>query len=264
MAWISVHESVDGPKLRRLYKYLGCSKFEAVGILNFLWFWGLNNAQKDGRVLCADKEDIGRHLFGVGAGCRLDPDFIVAGLVESGWLDDTPHGLYIHDWEVWQDQWYKAKERRENDAKRKRDVRRRGGQQSADGQEELPIGNGEEPSHDGDEGGDPPSDQPKVSKYGAEFDAFWEVYPRKIDKGEGYNKYQARRNEGYSAAELLCAAQNYALECKRKGTERQYIKHPKTFLSVNRPFLDYLPKKLPESEQADTSNPFQEYDDKGE
>ena len=45
MAWISVHESVDGPKLRNLYKKLKCSKFEAIGILNFLWFWGLNNAE---------------------------------------------------------------------------------------------------------------------------------------------------------------------------------------------------------------------------
>ena len=60
MAWISVHESVDGPKLRNLYKKLGCSKFEALGILNFLWIWGLTNAEKDGLILFADKEDIER------------------------------------------------------------------------------------------------------------------------------------------------------------------------------------------------------------
>lgn len=62
MAWISVHESVDGPKLRNLYKQLGCSKFEALGILNFLWIWGLTNAEKDGLILYADKEDIERYL----------------------------------------------------------------------------------------------------------------------------------------------------------------------------------------------------------
>lgn len=73
MAWISVHESIDGPKLRNLYKQLGCSKFEATGILNFLWFWGLTNAERDGLILYAEKEDIERYLYGVGAGCVLDP-----------------------------------------------------------------------------------------------------------------------------------------------------------------------------------------------
>ncbi len=40
MAWISVHDHVDGKKLRRLSKMLDCSKAEALGVLNFLWFWG--------------------------------------------------------------------------------------------------------------------------------------------------------------------------------------------------------------------------------
>jgi len=119
MAWISVHESVDGPKLRNLYKRLGCSKFEAIGILNFLWFWGLNNADKNGRVLFVDREDIGRYLYGVGAGCELSPSAMVDTLIETGWLDETPEGMHIHDWEIWQDQWYKAMERRESDKRRK-------------------------------------------------------------------------------------------------------------------------------------------------
>ena len=83
MAWISVHESIDGPKLRNLYKQLGCSKFEATGILNFLWFWGLTNAERDGLILYAEKEDIERYLYGVGAGCVLDPKKIVDALFDS-------------------------------------------------------------------------------------------------------------------------------------------------------------------------------------
>lgn len=63
MAWISVHESLNGSKLRRLFKALGCSKFEATGILVFLWFWGLNNADSTGRIQYADVEDIRRELI---------------------------------------------------------------------------------------------------------------------------------------------------------------------------------------------------------
>lgn len=54
MAWVSVHQEVDGAKLRRLYKTIGCSKFEALGILNFLWFWGMKNADENGLVVDAD------------------------------------------------------------------------------------------------------------------------------------------------------------------------------------------------------------------
>ena len=54
MPWISVHQEVDGTKLRRLYRAIGCSKFEALGILNFLWFWVMKNADETGLVKVAD------------------------------------------------------------------------------------------------------------------------------------------------------------------------------------------------------------------
>ena len=50
MAWISVYQEVDGPKLRRLARLLETSKAESLGILNFLWFWGMNNADETGKV----------------------------------------------------------------------------------------------------------------------------------------------------------------------------------------------------------------------
>ncbi len=144
MAWISVHESIDGPKLRNLYKQLGCSKFEATGILNFLWFWGLTNAERDGLILYAEKEDIERYLYGVGAGCVLDPKKIVDALFDSGWLDWSPRGICIHDWETWQAQWQKAKDARERDAARKRESRRNS---KAAAQNEEKGGRGEGRSH---------------------------------------------------------------------------------------------------------------------
>ncbi len=271
MAWISVHESVDGPKLRNLFKRLGCSKFEAVGILNFLWFWGLANAEKDGLILYADKEDIERYLYGAGAGCTIPPGTLVDALIETGWIDETPDGMCIHDWEVWQEQWYKAKDKREADARRKRESRRN--KPPAPKPEEMPEKQDvpqDCPSDSPQEnpGGIPPDEvptppaAPEPPKYTVAFEDFWESYPRKIGKGEAYKKYKARRNDGYSDEELLRAAKNYAHQCKKLGTQKEYIKHPKTFLSESLPFLDFLPKReqpQPSEQLPDTSNPFAEY-----
>ena len=276
MAWISVHESIDGPKLRNLYKQLGCSKFEAVGILNFLWFWGLTNAEKDGLILYADREDIERYLYGVGAGCSIAPKKIVDALFNCGWLDWRPMGICLHDWEVWQDQWYKAKEAREKDARRKRESRKNRPpeperQEGLDKKTDSPTDSpadaptGEKVSTL-EKAGEPQTDgvKPTAEKYTPDFDVFWATYPRKEEKGNAYKKYMARIREGYSPDELLLAAKNYALQCRRQNTERKYIKHPKTFLSDSRPFLDFLPKDPPVVSGQGTpsdSNPFAEYEE---
>ena len=62
MPWISVHREVDGTKLRKLYRTIGCSKFEALGILNFLWFWGMENADDTGLVRDSDLDILSRYL----------------------------------------------------------------------------------------------------------------------------------------------------------------------------------------------------------
>lgn len=267
MAWISVHESVDGSKLREFHKKLGCSKFEALGILNFLWFWGLSNADKDGLILHVDREDVERYLYGVGAGCKLSTKAILDALFETGWLDQIPNGIYIHDWETWQEQWYKAKERRESDAKRKRDSRKKtsfsNDTETADTPQDVP----QDIPADGP-GGEEESDAsassaPEEPKYTPAFSQFWDAYPRKIGKGEAYKKYKARRNDGYSDAELITAAKNYALQVKKAKTEKQYIKHPKTFLSDTLPFVDFLPKKAeqqPVESTPDGGNPFKNWE----
>lgn len=261
MAWISVHKSADGPKLRDLRKKLKASKFESIGILVYLWWWGLDNAEKDGHILHADKEDIEECLAGAGVGCKIPASTIVEALIETGWIDDTEKGYYIHDWEVWQEQWYKAKERREHDAKRKRESRAKG---SSSGTTTTGRDSPTDSPQDGHEEsqltilGD--SAETTEARYSVGFEAFWKTYPRKIGKGEAYKKYLARIKSGFSEEELLLAAQNYALQCKRLKTENMYIKHPKTFLSDSTPFIDYLPKQDEEKTEENVSaNPFDKW-----
>ena len=83
---------------------------------------------------------------------------------------------------------------------------------------------------------------PRRNTYPTEFEAFWKEYPRKADKGQGYKKYQARINDGFSPEELLEAARNYRMRCEKEHTPAKYIKHAKTFLGDATPFLDFLNK----------------------
>ena len=184
---------------------------------------------------------------------------LVDTLIKTRWLDEPEPGvLYIHDWDQWQAQWYKAMERRERDAKRKADSRK-GKAGGPSNQMDAPILPGVFPEP---EPPAKPPDSPKRNEYPVPFEAFWQAYPRQIGKGEAYKKYQARRKDGYSDDDLIEAAKNYARDCRKRKTEKEYIKHPKTFLSDNLPFLDYLPKNNTKSQEApSSSNPFEEWRD---
>ncbi len=267
MAWLSVYESVDGPKLRALYKELNCSKFEALGILNFLWFWGLHNANEDGMVLSAETEDISRYLYGVGAGCKIDGDTITKALIATGWINIGENGhLYLHDWGGWQEQRYKAIKRRASDTQRKREERKVKSEQEHDlycvdeSQEEY----AEEQLTLMPDDTEEPEEESK-SRYTKPFEEFWSFYPRKVEKGNAYKKYRARLNDGYSEEELLQAVKAYAEECRANNTEMKFIKHAKTFLSDSLPFTEYLSKTASVAEQEEReSNPFSKYCDDDE
>ena len=267
MAWVSVHDNVIGGKLREFAKEIRRTQEEALGILVSLWLWGLNNADKDGRLMSADREDV-LEAFSVKLVSGLKVD-IVESLVKTRWMDEPEPGvLYIHDWDQWQKQWYKAMELREKDARRKAQSRRAkssAAEQMEEGEQECLM----QPVPDGENPGEEPEaerSKPEAPKYAPVFDLFWDAYPRKIGKGEAYRKYKTRRKDGYSDEELLEAAKAYAAQCRKLKTEKEFIKHPKTFLSDSLPFLDYLPKKdpnplAPQEGNSIEQNPFGNWED---
>ena len=256
MSWISVHDGVDGPKLREFSRMAGCSKAEALGILLKIWL----TATKPGNVSSAgllnkftlsDIEDV----FRCDISETLDVRQVSKALIDSGWIDEVGGEYFIHDWEDAQEPLSKYQREKEGAAKRKRRERamKRGkGVETAAPQEEHPPEESAlEPAPPTET---PPPDEkmssPAESTKGQKravcskaFEMWWEVYPRKVGKGEAYKKYCARKNDGFSDEELLEAAKAYSSECQRNHTEPKYIKHPKTFLSENTPFADYIPKK---------------------
>lgn len=261
MAWISVHEQVIGGKLRSLAKEIGCSQNEALGLLVRLWLWGINNAGKDGRIIGADKEDIAEVLT-IGIDKQYLPEAAVNALVKTEWID-MEDGLYIHDWEEWQEQWYKALDIRAKNAERKREQRRKA-KEAANDESDVQGISGK------DMGEDLPSPKLKipheevqkqqpVTAYTKDFEEFWDMYPRKVGKGEAYKKYKARLKDGWSPGELRTAAESYSIVCARKHTEKEYIKHAKTFLSDSTPFTDYLPKNDQQVSSNNTDDPYADW-----
>ena len=120
MPWISVHDHVAGGKLRELAKHIKCSQKEALGILVSLWLWGLNNADQTGMLRSCDKLDIAEEVFSKGLSEGLEKNDIVDGLIQQRWIDEVDGALYLHDWDVWQEHWYKFLKARDYDAERKR------------------------------------------------------------------------------------------------------------------------------------------------
>ena len=102
--------------------------------------------------------------------------------------------------------------------------------------------------------------QKKSGNYSNDFERFWEVYPRKSDKGEAYKKYLTRLKDGWSPEQLLTAAKKYRAQIVTNRTDQKYIKLCKTFLSDTTPFTDYLTRIERQGAKKDTENPYEEWE----
>lgn len=90
---------------------------------------------------------------------------------------------------------------------------------------------------------------PKAHTYSAEFEAWWAAYPRKEQKWQAAQRYQARRREGYSA-DALRQAIDVMVAAKRDHT---YLQLPKTFLGPD--VAEWIPGTPAAAERAPTPSP---------
>lgn len=249
MAWISVHQEVDGTKLRRLYQAIGCSKFEALGILNFLWFWGLKNADETGLVRDADLDVLNRYLYGCGEGCTLDMGKVVQSLVDTGWIDVAVDGFYIHDWDQWQEQWYKLQKTRKYDVERKRKARA----------EEL-----EAERREAEESGTEPEKKPKRKAA--------QKKPKEEPEKKSYAEF-VKMTEANYARLIELYGQRFADTCITeldlyKGSKgKTYKDDYRAILSwvvdrVKEKYPGLLQKSKSESGEAGSDNPYEEWGEK--
>lgn len=72
---------------------------------------------------------------------------------------------------------------------------------------------------------------PAVSKYPAEFEEAWALYPKRsgASKVATFKQWKARIKAGASVLQMIEGAAAYATYCRAKGTEDSFIKQPATF-----------------------------------
>lgn len=86
----------------------------------------------------------------------------------------------------------------------------------------------------------------KEQKIKADFDLFYDNYPKKVDRKKAFEAYQAcvtkskKHERLFTAEEIQIGATNYAKYCKHEKTEQRFIKNPTTFLNQESFLNEYI------------------------
>lgn len=82
---------------------------------------------------------------------------------------------------------------------------------------------------------DPPAERVIVERVTeAEFDAWWELYPKKVNKKAAEAKYRAARKSGVAAQTLIDGLKRAIEHWRIHRTDRQYIPGPDRWLNAGR------------------------------
>jgi phage replication O-like protein O len=69
-----------------------------------------------------------------------------------------------------------------------------------------------------------------INKIHEHFDQFWIEYPKKVEKQNAIKAFTALIRNKENLENIIKATKNYKIFCQDKKTEKQFIKHPATFL----------------------------------
>lgn len=81
--------------------------------------------------------------------------------------------------------------------------------------------------------------------YTEDFEQFWRLYPRRIDKAKAFRAWNARLKDKIDPNIIVQATVNYSKYCKVQRTEERFIKHPSTFIGPDKPFEEFIDRNLP-------------------
>ena len=279
LAWISVHDHVAGGKLRELAKDIGCSQKEALGILVSLWLWGLNNADRTGRLRSCDRYDIAEEVSSKGRSDGLDKYGSVESLIAHRWIDEGEDGtLYLHDWDTWQEQWYRFLKMKEYDAERKRQERARkkaeteakanyeGGEEAKESSENSPKDCPQDNPKDNTE--NTPKSEDCTEKPKHPYKEIIAYLNQKTGKnfrwqGEATKKHiNARFREGFKLEDFYAVIDAKTNEWKNDSKMQKFLRPETLFGNKFEGYLNQIPHrtiKADEQARQDAGNPFEQW-----
>lgn len=78
------------------------------------------------------------------------------------------------------------------------------------------------------------------------FDEFWSKYPKKVSKTDAVKAWNKLIKQAANLDDVLSAVDNYIADIEHRGTAKEYIKYPASFLNDER-WKDYLSISIPQS-----------------
>lgn len=215
------------PKFRRLMRQLSVSQLTSVGILESLWMLAAQFTE-DGDVSRFSEEDIAAFID-----WPDEPERLVTGLVDCGWLDRDGERLLIHDWDdhkpYFINERIKKRRQREETAQATSPRRVPGQSRGVPGESDLAQSSPVQNKNAANKSPKPSSESSSRERqsYPDDFERFWSAYPandkgRKRGKQTSYTHWQ--KVPKADRAQLVTAATNYASETT------EFIRDPERFL----------------------------------
>lgn len=246
MAWIESHQAVGGhPKTKKLARLLDVSLPETVGHLHYLWWWALDFAQ-DGNLTKYDAYDIKDATLWDG-----DEMTLLNALMETGFIDVTDDGIFLHDWEEYAG---KLIERRAKDRARKRSAAEAAGvpssfRRSSDGKSTEVDGN---PSASCVTNQPTNHNQPKPTNLNQptgtnhnqadgepplqerRFAEFWQAYPKKVGKASCLKAWLKLKPNAELFERIMDALEKQKASDQWQREAGRFIPNPLTWINQGR------------------------------
>ena len=252
MAWLEIHQSIkDHRKVLAAADILDISPVHLMGHIISFWLWALDNTP-DGSLGAVSLKTIARAAQWDGNA----EEFVVA-LTESGLVDRTDSGLFIHDWA---DYAGKLIDRRVADKERKRktraeakqtaipkDVRKMSNGQNEDVQKMSFVTVHNSTVQNTTEDNTIPKSAKRASGGGVVsgkknsdkeppkgFDRFWSVYPRKVGKKDAVKVWNQIKPDDNLIDQIVQGVERWKRSEQWTKDEGRFIPYPATFLRGER------------------------------
>ena len=245
MAWIESHQELGRhPKTKRLARTLGVSLPQAVGHLQYFWWWALDFAP-DGDLSAFDADELADAALWDG-----EPGVFLQALEKAGFVDKKQARTYIHDWDDYAGRLVEQREAAKGKTRaRVQKYRAKKKAENGDGHVtrygNAPVTLCNAPTVPNPTVPNPTvhnhtdmakgkgRTRPAVSDGANGFDLFWKAYPKKAKKADAVKAWSQVKADGLTEA-ILSALTHFKASSEWSRENGRYIPHPASWLRGRR------------------------------